>query len=89
MPFADNNGVRLHWQEQGQGSPILLIMGHRYSSAMWYPILPALAAEHRVIWFDNRGTGESDATRKATIDELAGDALASRRMFSASPWAGW
>jgi 3-oxoadipate enol-lactonase len=76
MPFADNNGVRLHWQEQGQGSPILLIMGHRYSSAMWYPILPALAAEHRVIWFDNRGTGESDSTRKATIDELAGDALA-------------
>lgn len=76
MPFADHNGVRLHWGEQGQGSPILLVMGHRYSAAMWYPILPALAAEHRVIWFDNRGTGESDAPRKATIADLAADALA-------------
>jgi 3-oxoadipate enol-lactonase len=76
MPFADNHGVRLHWREDGQGSPILLVMGHRYSSAMWYPILPALAAEHRVISFDNRGTGESDATRKASVAELAGDALA-------------
>lgn len=76
MPFADHHGVRLHWQEQGQGSPILLVMGHRYSSAMWYPILPALAAEHRVIWFDNRGTGESETTRKVTVAELAGDALA-------------
>jgi pimeloyl-ACP methyl ester carboxylesterase len=76
MPLADNNGVRLHWGEQGQGSPILLVMGHRYSSAMWYPILPALAAEHRVIWFDNRGTGQSAATRNASVADLAGDAMA-------------
>jgi 3-oxoadipate enol-lactonase len=76
MPFADNNGVRLHWQEQGQGSPILLVMGHLYSSALWYPVLPALAAQHRVIWFDNRGTGESATTRKVTLQELAADAVA-------------
>jgi 3-oxoadipate enol-lactonase len=76
MPYADNQGVRLHWQEQGQGSPILLVMGHSYSSALWYPILPALAAEHRVIWFDNRGTGDSDSTAKVTVQELAADAVA-------------
>jgi 3-oxoadipate enol-lactonase len=76
MPFADNKGVRLHWQEQGQGSPILLVMGHLYSSALWYPVLPALAAEHRVIWFDNRGTGDSATTPKVTLQELAADAVA-------------
>jgi pimeloyl-ACP methyl ester carboxylesterase len=76
MPFADNNGVRLHWQEQGQGTPVLLIMGHRYSSAMWYPIQPALAAEHRVVSFDNRGTGESGMTRRASVGDLVDDALA-------------
>jgi len=76
MPFTDNNGVRLHWEEQGSGTPILLVMGHRYSSKMWYPAIPALAAEHRVIWFDNRGTGESDTTPKVTVPELAADALA-------------
>ena len=23
-------------------TPVLLVMGHRYSSAMWYPMIPAL-----------------------------------------------
>jgi pimeloyl-ACP methyl ester carboxylesterase len=43
---------------------------------MWYPVIPALAAEHRVIWFDNRGTGESQTTPKVTMPQLAADALA-------------
>jgi pimeloyl-ACP methyl ester carboxylesterase len=76
MPFAQNGGVRIHWDEQGSGTPIVLVMGHRYTAAMWHPVLPALAAQHRVIWFDNRGTGESDTTRKVTIADLVNDALA-------------
>jgi pimeloyl-ACP methyl ester carboxylesterase len=76
MPFAENNGTRLHWQERGQGAPILLVMGHRYSGEMWYPALPALSAKHRVIWFDNRGTGESGSSAKTTVQELAADAFA-------------
>jgi pimeloyl-ACP methyl ester carboxylesterase len=76
MPFAENRGVRIHWEERGSGTPVVLVMGHRYSSAMWYPILPALAAEHRVITFDNRGTGESDMTRQATLGDFVDDTLA-------------
>ena len=76
MPFADNKGVRLHWDEKGQGTPVLLVMGHRHSSALWYPMIPALAGEHRLVWFDNRGTGESDSTRTATLADLANDAFA-------------
>jgi len=72
MPFADNGGVRIHWQEQGSGTPIVLVMGHRYSAAMWYPILPALAAKHRVIWFDNRGTGESAPLKCTALQRFAG-----------------
>jgi 3-oxoadipate enol-lactonase len=74
MPFANHNGVKIHWEEQGDGTPILLVMGHRYSGRMWYALLPALSETHRVIWFDNRGTGESDAPRDATMADLAGDA---------------
>ncbi|HEY3814731.1 MAG TPA: alpha/beta hydrolase [Caulobacteraceae bacterium] len=76
MPFAENNGTRLHWQEGGEGPPILLVMGHRYSGEMWYPALPALSAKHRVIWFDNRGTGESGSSAKTNVQELAADAFA-------------
>ncbi|MCW2615315.1 MAG: Lipase/esterase [Frankiales bacterium] len=51
-------------------------MGHRFTGRMWTPVLDALAERHRVLWFDNRGTGLSGSTRDATIADLAGDALA-------------
>src|SRR5580698_2488651 len=76
MPFTEHKGVRLHWEEKGEGTPVLLVMGHRFSSRMWYALLPSLTAHHRVIWFDNRGTGESDAPHQATMEDLAGDAFA-------------
>lgn len=76
MSFTSNNGHKIHWQEQGEGTPVLLVMGHRYSSRMWYPVIPALAAKHRVITFDNRGTGQSDAPGDFTVEDMARDALA-------------
>lgn len=76
MPFAFNKTVRLYWQERGQGAPIILIMGHRTSSLMAYPVLDRLAAERRVIWFDNRGTGQSDTSPKASFRDFADDVLA-------------
>jgi pimeloyl-ACP methyl ester carboxylesterase len=43
---------------------------------MWYPVIPALARRHRVIWFDNRGTGQSDTPRTATFNDHVLDAVA-------------
>ncbi len=76
MPFASNNGARLYWNEIGQGTPVILVMGHRFSSALWYPIIDALAAEHRVIRYDNRGTGQSDTTGRVTVGDFVQDTLA-------------
>ena len=76
MPHIERGGCCIHWQESGEGSPLLLIMGAVYSSQMWYPALPALTARHRVIRFDNRGTGGSTASRAASISDMARDALA-------------
>lgn len=76
MPFVSNNGVSLHWDEKGQGSPVVLVMGHRFSSALWYPILDTLAQAHRVIWYDNRGTGLSETTPRVTIGDFVSDTLA-------------
>src|SRR5690348_7168089 len=76
MTLLERDGYRLHWDSTGSGSPVLLIMGAVYSSAMWYPALPTLSASHRLISFDNRGTGQSTSAGGASIAEMARDALA-------------
>lgn len=77
MPVTHSRGVGITWEERGEGDPLLLVMGHRFSSRMWHWTLPALAEHRRVITFDNRGTGGSDAPRGPyTMQQLADDALA-------------
>lgn len=76
MPTITSNGTRIHWDQSGQGVPILLIMGHRYSSAMWYPVFEAFRDRYRLIWFDNEGTGQSAARGKTSVAEMTSDALA-------------
>jgi pimeloyl-ACP methyl ester carboxylesterase len=76
MTLLDRDGYRIHWEQTGSGSPVLLIMGAVYSSAMWYPALPALSAQHRLIAFDNQGTGRSTWAPTTSIEQMAADALA-------------
>jgi pimeloyl-ACP methyl ester carboxylesterase len=51
-------------------------MGATYSGEMWYPAIDDLTTRHRVIWFDNRGTGQSGSTKVASISDMAQDAVA-------------
>jgi 3-oxoadipate enol-lactonase len=77
MAFADNQGARIYWDEQGQGEPVLLIMGLGYPSAMWYRIRPTLAASYRTIALDNRGAGLSDTPPGPyPIPQMASDTAA-------------
>ena len=77
MAFVDNQGARIYWDEQGQGEPVLLIMGLGYPSAMWYRIRPTLAARYRTIALDNRGAGLSDTPPGPyPITQMASDAAA-------------
>ncbi|HLZ72240.1 MAG TPA: alpha/beta hydrolase [Dehalococcoidia bacterium] len=76
MPHASVNGISLYYEAHGAGSPLLLIMGFAANTTAWGPLLPALSSRHRVIAFDNRGAGRSDAPAAAyTMAELADDAL--------------
>src|SRR5215470_17969608 len=61
MPYAENDGTRIYWEEQGAGDPVVLIMGLGYTHEMWHRLAPALAKQYRVISFDNRGVGQTDA----------------------------
>ena len=60
MRTTSNGAATLAWDERGEGRPLLLVMGHRFSSAMWHWALEGLSAQARVVWFDNRGTGQSN-----------------------------
>jgi len=76
MPVTNASGVAIHWDETGGGTPVLLIMGHSYTSATWWPVVPALAERHRVLTFDNRGVGKSGSTRTWTVQDMARDSVA-------------
>jgi len=77
MPFLDNQGTKIYWDEQGTGAPILLIMGLGYPSAMWHRTRPVLSASYRTIAFDNRGAGQSDVPPGPySIALMASDAAA-------------
>jgi pimeloyl-ACP methyl ester carboxylesterase len=60
MPFINNQSAKIYWDEQGQGTPLLLIMGLGYSSALWHRTRPVLSQHFRTIALDNRGVGSSD-----------------------------
>lgn len=59
--FVDTNGIRMHYVEQGDGFPVLLLHGFPELWYSWRHQIPALAkAGFRVIVPDLRGYGESD-----------------------------
>ena len=60
MSFTTNQGAKIYWDEEGEGEPLLLIMGLGFPSNMWFRTRPLLSTRFRTIAFDNRGVGRSD-----------------------------
>jgi 3-oxoadipate enol-lactonase len=68
--------MRIAWEERGAGAPLLLIQGLGYGRWSWDPVVPGLAERYRVLWFDNRGIGDSDKPEGPyTARLMAADAL--------------
>jgi 3-oxoadipate enol-lactonase len=77
MPCVENLGASIHWDEQGSGAPLLLIMGLGWSSHAWYRLRPVLSERYRTIALDNRGVGRSEAPAGPySIAQMAADAAA-------------
>ena len=77
MPFADVNAVRLYYEEQGVGEPLICIQGLATDHLAWALQVPAFAARHRTVVFDNRDVGQS--SRLGTpyrVADMARDTLA-------------
>ncbi len=77
MPKTTRNGVRLHYEIEGNGQPVLLIHGHTLDLTIWDDLVaPLVAAGCRVIRFDLRGHGRSDRPEKDyRISDHATDAF--------------
>jgi 3-oxoadipate enol-lactonase len=77
MPFIENQGAKIYWDERSVGEPVLLIMGLGYPSDMWWRTRPLLDSRYRTIVLDNRGAGRSDVPPGPyPIALMAADALA-------------
>jgi pimeloyl-ACP methyl ester carboxylesterase len=77
MPYARLNGIRIFYEDHGRGTPLVLIMGYGDDSTRWARQVPAFARRHRVIAFDNRGVGRSDAPRRGySMASFARDTVA-------------
>ena len=53
--------MRIAWEVRGEGPPLLLIHGLGYGRWGWGPLADLLAERFRVVLFDNRGIGGSEA----------------------------
>lgn len=62
MPFADNQGVRIHYETEGYGTPVVLQYGQYFPLDIWYEhhYVRAMKDDCRLILVDARGHGDSD-----------------------------
>ena len=76
MPKITVDDLHINYTIQGQGDPLLMIMGLSFSLLDWGTKFPELLSQHyKVILFDNRDAGEtSRSTKPYAIEQMAEDA---------------
>jgi pimeloyl-ACP methyl ester carboxylesterase len=81
MPYATNEGVRIHYEVEGSGEPLVLQHGFSNNLELWRlcGYVEALKSDFRCILIDLRGHGLSDKPRDAAeygVLKSAGDVVA-------------
>lgn len=62
MPYANNQGVKIYYEVEGQGPPLMMGHGGLGDMSVWkdYGYVDRLKEQYRVILMDSRGHGKSD-----------------------------
>ncbi len=66
MPLAELENIRLYYEKHGRGPTLILAHGHACGVRSWDPQLRGLADHYRVVVYDARGHGLSEAPDDAT-----------------------
>ena len=72
--FAELPGVKLYYEDEGEGEPVVLIAGIGANHRFWKGMVPFLKG-YRVITLDNRGVGETEYKGEIQIDIMADDVI--------------
>jgi 3-oxoadipate enol-lactonase len=76
MPHTIANGIKLYYESEGTGEPVILIGGLGSNISSWAVQMPLYSKYFRVICFDNRGMGRSEKPDiKYTIEMMADDTI--------------
>jgi pimeloyl-ACP methyl ester carboxylesterase len=61
MPTVRVGDINIYYEGHGKGEPLLLIAGWGTDLTCWQFQIPEFSTKYRVIAFDNRGAGRTDA----------------------------
>jgi 3-oxoadipate enol-lactonase len=78
MPETKINGIKLYYEVSGRDDGPVLLLSNSLGTTldMWWPQMDALGARCRIVRYDSRGHGRSDAPdTEYTMEQLGRDAL--------------
>lgn len=76
---VDVGGTQFGYRELGASSAVPVVFLHHFTAVLddWDPrVIDGIAAEHRVIAFDNRGVGATGGSVPHSVEEMGRDAIA-------------
>ena len=72
MPYVNNQGIKIHYEVNGKGDPLLLVHGMFVNCKLWQDIgfVRALQDSYRLVMIDVRGHGMSDKPHDPALYEI-------------------
>jgi len=68
--FETVNNIKIHYEESGEGDPVLFIHGFGETLYTWSKLVPVLSKKNRVIAIDLMGFGNSDKPADSSLYTL-------------------
>src|SRR5512143_1799142 len=86
MPTLAVDGIDLHYEERGSGTPIVFSHGLLWTGGMFDAQVTALSSRYRCIAYDHRGQGRSGTSpRPYDMERLTADAATLIEKLGAAP----